>query len=424
MWLADVLCGKRWEHYSGNVRFRKLVLERSLQMHEQSNNGESLFDLARMVAASVQNHPEHPVRFLKAKTAGRRPGPFCKVDDKEAAWYLHYELLKLRSRKNSDGDTMISSGLLASKRAATAAAIRARGATARNLPGTALHTSKSATSPAAVASDIDALLRARRLAAISASGGLPLLGSTPLTGMLSGFSPSGAALLRSQYANLAPKSTSQALRVPERKVQQPLRSGPNPAHTASLRAGGLTKQEIPKPKTGPPSLPPTSSLRQQELQQQHQKKQQQPKVMLPADFTPTPHTVMCGRGKKCQDYIGNQRLKVIAQMFVGRYSEAFRKEDKSVIVSEILEMVHASVPDKSMSFVRFHEGRYWSEDTSAAREKIGTVLRDCLASKYNSSTKSKSKRRREKREAKRVQERAQIEAAKAMQNITDGRYND
>jgi hypothetical protein len=84
-------------------------------------------------------------------------------------------------------------------------------------------------------------------------------------------------------------------------------------------------------------------------------------------------------------------------MFVGKYSQLSRKEEKTEIVSEILKMVKDACPDERFAFVQYHDGRWWEVETLIAREKIGAVLRDCLHSKYRSSTKSKLERRKAKR---------------------------
>jgi hypothetical protein len=88
---------------------------------------------------------------------------------------------------------------------------------------------------------------------------------------------------------------------------------------------------------------------------------------------------------------------VISTMFISRYAKASRKEEKSSIVSDILEIVRDACTNPSYSFVRFGDGRWWEVENINAREKIGTVLRDCLHSKYKSSTKSKLERRRERK---------------------------
>jgi hypothetical protein len=118
------------------------------------------------------------------------------------------------------------------------------------------------------------------------------------------------------------------------------------------------------------------------------------KTLLPEDFVPTPYSVVCGRGMKYTKAVGNRRLQVIATMFLHKYSLANRKDDKTEIVTEILEIVKNACPDEHFAFVKYHDGRWWEVETLIAREKIGAVLRDSLHSKYRSSTKSKLARRR------------------------------
>lgn len=117
------------------------------------------------------------------------------------------------------------------------------------------------------------------------------------------------------------------------------------------------------------------------------------KTLLPKGFEPTPYSVICGRGRLCKASVGNRRLQVIASMFIGKYSQLSRKEEKTEIVSEILKMVKDACPDERYAFVQYHDGRWWEVETLIAREKIGAVMRDCLHSKYRSSTKSKLERR-------------------------------
>jgi hypothetical protein len=115
---------------------------------------------------------------------------------------------------------------------------------------------------------------------------------------------------------------------------------------------------------------------------------------LPVDFIPSPYSVICGRGKACTNAVGNRRLKVTASMFLEKYSKASTKEEKSMIVTEIMDIVEVACPDETGAFIRYDEGRWWVVDHMAAREKVGALLRDCLHTKYRSSTKSKLARRR------------------------------
>jgi hypothetical protein len=148
--------------------------------------------------------------------------------------------------------------------------------------------------------------------------------------------------------------------------------------------------------TSPSSLPSFLALPIAFNQMELQKKKVliNPNKPLPIDFVPSAYSVICGRGKVCTDSVGNRRLKVIAGMFLERYSSASTKELKSMIVSQIMDILEEACPDQRGQFVRFSEGRWWSIDHMAAREKVGALLRDCLHTKYRSSNKAKLARRR------------------------------
>ncbi|KAL3934697.1 MAG: hypothetical protein SGBAC_009643 [Bacillariaceae sp.] len=117
-------------------------------------------------------------------------------------------------------------------------------------------------------------------------------------------------------------------------------------------------------------------------------------LMLPPDFEPSAYSVICGRRRKAIESIGNRRLNVIASIFAKRYADAKKKEDKSVIVSEILNTIRSASPDSQHAFVRYENGQWFRVQNLHAREKIGSVLRDTLSSKYRSSTKSKMAKRK------------------------------
>ena len=98
------------------------------------------------------------------------------------------------------------------------------------------------------------------------------------------------------------------------------------------------------------------------------------KAILPEDFKPTPYSVICGRGRKVSQAIGNRRLQVIAQMFITRYAQSSRKEEKSKIVSDILEMVRDAAQDKRYAFIRYYDGRWWEVEPIQARGKFLKLL--------------------------------------------------
>jgi hypothetical protein len=139
------------------------------------------------------------------------------------------------------------------------------------------------------------------------------------------------------------------------------------------------------------SVPPPSSM----SAAMNNTNQYRDELMLPGAFEPSPYSVICGRGRKSSEAFGNRRLTVIASMYVKRYSDATKKEEKSGIVTEIMEVIRSACPDSRHAFVKQTNGKWWRVQNLHAREKVGTVLRDCLHSKYKSSTKSKLAKRKD-----------------------------
>mmetsp|Transcript_2083 Transcript_2083/g.5150 ORF Transcript_2083/g.5150 Transcript_2083/m.5150 type:complete len:487 (-) Transcript_2083:85-1545(-) len=117
--------------------------------------------------------------------------------------------------------------------------------------------------------------------------------------------------------------------------------------------------------------------------------------LLPADFAPNDDSVVCGRGKICSNAEGNSRLKHIVKDFLPQYAAAKSKVEKTAIVSSIVAVVRRNQPaDSKAAFVKKEDGRWWAVEEGVAREKVGCILRDCLHTRYRSSTKSKLARRR------------------------------
>jgi hypothetical protein len=115
-------------------------------------------------------------------------------------------------------------------------------------------------------------------------------------------------------------------------------------------------------------------------------KKKQPRV----NFHPSDYSVICGRGKNSFNHIGNRRYRILASMFIDRYSRAATKATKSAIVSEIITLIRQA----GGNFWKFRSGAWIEVGDNFAREKVGASLRDLLHSTYRSSSKAKIARRK------------------------------
>jgi hypothetical protein len=119
-------------------------------------------------------------------------------------------------------------------------------------------------------------------------------------------------------------------------------------------------------------------------------------IILPQSFTPGPNHVVCARGKGFWDHEGNKKYRALIAQTTSKYEASTNKFEKTLIVSEIVEAIRSANP--SGNFVKrdyMCGGERWVEvNDQFAREKVGQSLRDCLHSKYRSSTQSKKSRKR------------------------------
>ena len=115
-------------------------------------------------------------------------------------------------------------------------------------------------------------------------------------------------------------------------------------------------------------------------------------VGLPQSWQPTPTSIICGRGRIALEHAGNRSLKNLVKSHLQSYSESKCKFQKSRIVSEIVETVHKA----NGSFVKFVDDGWVQVSDRHSREKVGQIFRDCLHTKYKSSTRSKAKLRKSK----------------------------
>jgi hypothetical protein len=118
------------------------------------------------------------------------------------------------------------------------------------------------------------------------------------------------------------------------------------------------------------------------------------KGRLHDDFQPSEYSVLCGRGKDSFNHIGNSRFRILAGMFMDRYSQAATRTAKSDIVSEIITMIRQA----GGNFCQFKKGAWFEVGDNYAREKVSAKFRDLLHTQYSSSNQSKIARRRDRKQ--------------------------
>jgi hypothetical protein len=112
---------------------------------------------------------------------------------------------------------------------------------------------------------------------------------------------------------------------------------------------------------------------------------------LGIDFQPSEYSVICGRGKASYAHTGNHRLRMLASMFVEKYSETgCCKKEKSTIASHIVAITRES----GGLFCKYEQGAWFEVGDNFAHEKVSAMFRDMLHNQYRSSAKAKTARRR------------------------------
>lgn len=122
-----------------------------------------------------------------------------------------------------------------------------------------------------------------------------------------------------------------------------------------------------------------------------------PNAMVPLaeDFKPGENDVICGRGKKCYNHVGNEKFRRNVAFKLDQYKVASSKLDKSFILSTIVTEVRKLSPNGGFVKKDPTSGRWYEVGDFLAREKTSQAFRDALHENYRSSNKSKKKRRQE-----------------------------
>ena len=119
-------------------------------------------------------------------------------------------------------------------------------------------------------------------------------------------------------------------------------------------------------------------------------------IILPESFIPGPNHVVCARGKGFWNHEGNKKYRALIAQATSKYEATTNKFEKTLIVSEIVESIRVANPSGNFvkkDHIRGGGGRWVEVNDQFAREKVGQSLRDCLHSKYRSSTQSKKSRK-------------------------------
>lgn len=82
-------------------------------------------------------------------------------------------------------------------------------------------------------------------------------------------------------------------------------------------------------------------------------------LFLPIDYTLTDHDVICGRGGRCFNYIGDIQFRKIVQSQLRRYSLTKSRLEKTIIITEIVNHIRKLSPNGGFVKSDSLTGRYY-----------------------------------------------------------------
>jgi hypothetical protein len=109
---------------------------------------------------------------------------------------------------------------------------------------------------------------------------------------------------------------------------------------------------------------------------------------LGGHFQPDDYSIICDQGNASFNHTGNRRFRVIASMFIEKYSLDACNKHKSIVAANIVTMIRQS----GGSFCKYEHGAWFEVGDYFAHEMVSTLFHDMLRTQCRSSAKAKTTR--------------------------------
>ncbi|CAB9517851.1 Nitrilase family, member 2 [Seminavis robusta] len=116
-------------------------------------------------------------------------------------------------------------------------------------------------------------------------------------------------------------------------------------------------------------------------------------IVLPADFVPTEHTIIIGRGRVIKQHSANKKFDKMVESCAKEYAAAPCKAEKGLLLTRMINEIHDAAP--MAGFVRKDPttNQWTLVEEALARQTAAQAMRNVLSHSYRSSKQFKSKRR-------------------------------
>lgn len=94
---------------------------------------------------------------------------------------------------------------------------------------------------------------------------------------------------------------------------------------------------------------------------------------LPEDYALSDFDVICGRGRRCFNHVGNQRFRKIVADMLPKYSDASAKLEKTIIICEVVNAIRRASPEGGFVKKDPMTGRYFEVGDFLAVRRPETV---------------------------------------------------